>query len=98
MVFMQKYRNLVGMFVASANLLFAVVLLSTVWKYQSKWDKSDAEIQKYFQANNTEIIKVQLEYDEKLLDILHYWYLPPTAILMVTSTYVIWVYRKRPKD
>lgn len=83
---------------AAGNLIFASLLLLTIWKYHSNWDKTPAELKSYGDTGNVEALKVRLEYDEKLLDTLHYWYLPPTVVMMLTSSILFLAFRKGSKD
>ena len=91
-------KHVTMVLVAAGNLIIASVLLLTIWKYHSTWNKTPAELKSYRDAGNLEALQVQLDVDEKLLDVLHYWYLPLTAVMMLISGVLFLVFRKCSRD
>lgn len=94
----QRYRKFIIWLTISVNILVAVVLFRCTIKYYLGFDVSGPGQTGYVQANDIDLKLRRLAVDERMLDVVHYGFLPLAAGLMILTASTMWIYRKGPDD
>jgi hypothetical protein len=90
---MRTSKSFIAMATVALNMLFVTISVATIYMYYRDWDKAGPEQQKLEHLPQDEFSKIRHHYNEKLLKILHYMYLPVASGIMGLSATVLWLRR-----